>query len=162
MYESLLRIKMKYYYLSSCSAGRQPPMAQSDVLSINPHIISEKQCVGVTHLRKESRTRNKDSVNYDDLKLHFNKNLSDAAESLQGKFPSHFSLSNSDLFHVQKRICHCAAPEAKVVHLHLNLSPEIIYIFIYRVYFILRIYKRWWILLVKILTLALVTIGSII
>ncbi|KAM3202189.1 protein NLP6 isoform X1 [Capsicum annuum] len=63
--------------------GRQPPMAQSDVLSIDPHIISEKQCVGVTHLRKESRTRNKDSVNYDDLKLHFNKNLSDAAESLQ-------------------------------------------------------------------------------
>ncbi|CAN4077525.1 unnamed protein product [Withania somnifera] len=62
---------------------RQQPMVQSDVLSFDSLVFSEKQCVNVTHLRKESRTRTKDTVNYDDLKQHFNKNLSDAAESLQ-------------------------------------------------------------------------------
>lgn len=62
---------------------RQQLMVQSDVLSIDSHVISEKQCVSVTHSRKESRTRTKDTVNYDDLKQHFDKNVSDAAESLQ-------------------------------------------------------------------------------
>ncbi|XP_059276348.1 protein NLP6-like [Lycium ferocissimum] len=61
----------------------QQPMVQSDVLNTYSKVISEKQCVSVTHLQKESRARTKDSVNYDDLKQHFNKNLSDAAESLQ-------------------------------------------------------------------------------
>ncbi|XP_019252304.1 PREDICTED: protein NLP6-like isoform X2 [Nicotiana attenuata] len=56
---------------------------QSDVLNTDLQVILEKQCVSVTHLQKESRTRSKDFVNYDDLKQHFNKNLSDAAESLQ-------------------------------------------------------------------------------
>lgn len=62
---------------------RQQLMVQSDVVSTDSQIISEKKCVSVTHLQKESRTRTKDFVNYDDLKQHFNKNLSDAAESLQ-------------------------------------------------------------------------------
>lgn len=84
-------------FLLSCSADRQQLMVQSDVLSIDSHVISEKQCVSVTHSRKESRTRTKDTVNYDDLKQHFDKNVSDAAESLQGKFSS-FSFFNSDLF----------------------------------------------------------------
>ncbi|KAK4365501.1 hypothetical protein RND71_016859 [Anisodus tanguticus] len=62
----------------------QQPMVQYDVLNTDSQVISEKQCVSVTHLQKQSSTtRTKDSVNYDDLKQHFNKNLSDAAESLQ-------------------------------------------------------------------------------
>ncbi|XP_016468310.1 protein NLP6 [Nicotiana tabacum] len=68
---------------NSVDNGQQQIMVQSDVLNTDIQVISEKQCVSVTHLQKESRTRTKDSVNYDDLKQHFNKNLSDAAESLQ-------------------------------------------------------------------------------
>lgn len=78
-------------------------MVQSNVLSIDSHVISEKQCVSVSHLQKESRTRTKDSVNYDDLKQHFDKNLSDAAKSLQSKFFPHFVSSIPTPFKVQKR-----------------------------------------------------------
>ncbi|XP_009605049.1 protein NLP6-like isoform X2 [Nicotiana tomentosiformis] len=68
---------------NSVDNGQQQIMVQSDVLNTDIQVISEKQCVSITRLQKESRTRTKDSVNYDDLKQHFNKNLSDAAESLQ-------------------------------------------------------------------------------
>ncbi|XP_016507148.2 protein NLP6 isoform X2 [Nicotiana tabacum] len=68
---------------NSVDNGQQQIMVQSDVLNTDIQVISEKQCVSVTHFQKESRTRTKDTVNYDDLKQHFNKNLSDAAESLQ-------------------------------------------------------------------------------